>query len=294
MRVLKWIGIIILILLIIFVGIAAVVYAKTGSRIGKKYNVHVQAIKVPTGAAAIARGRHLVIAVGKCTDCHGEDLAGDVFIDDPVVGRYVATNLTGSDKKENFSTANLVMSMRQGVDPESKQSLIFMPSYVFRFFSDKDLGAIIAYLKTLKPVKKNLPTTSVGPLARVLYLQGKFPLLAAEMIQKNPAPKPKEPAPGVSVAYGKYLVDTGGCRGCHGENLKGGPIPEAPPGTPPASNLTFKGDIKKWTEADYVKALRQGVEPNREKINSFMPWKGAGKMTDEEIRATWLYLRTVK
>lgn len=218
-------------------------------------------------------------------------MAGDVFIDNHVIGRYVATNLTGADKNENFTTANLAVSIRQGVDnPESKQSLIFMPSYDFRFFSDKALGAIIAYLKSLKPIEKNLPKTSVGHLARILYLQSKFPLLPAEIIKQNPIPIPKEPTPGVSMAYGKYLVDTGGCRGCHGESLKGGPLPFAPPGTPPASNLTVNDDMKNWKQSDFFKSFRKGVEPNGTKINNFMPWKGAGKMTDDEIMATWAYL----
>jgi len=82
----------------------------------------------------------------------------------------------------------------------------------------------------------------------------------------------------------------GGCTGCHGPELVGGPSHE--PGAPPAANLTPAG-IGTWTEADFFKALRSGVRPDGTAINPAMPWASSGRMTDDELRALWLYLRTV-
>jgi hypothetical protein len=65
-----------------------------------------------------------------------------------------------------------------------------------------------------------------------------------------------------------------------------------PPGLPPASNLTTAG-IGNWTEADFVRALREGTRPDGTVINEFMPWKAFRGMTDAELHAIWLYLRSV-
>ena len=65
-----------------------------------------------------------------------------------------------------------------------------------------------------------------------------------------------------------------------------------PPDLPLASNLTPAG-LGAWTEADFVRALREGRRPDGSAINEFMPWRGYGAMTDSELRALWLYLRSV-
>lgn len=49
-----------------------------------------------------------------------------------------------------------------------------------------------------------------------------------------------------------------------------------------------------WTEQDFFAVMREGKRPNGAIINSeFMPWKATMNMSDDEIRALWLYLRTV-
>ena len=65
-----------------------------------------------------------------------------------------------------------------------------------------------------------------------------------------------------------------------------------PPGLPPASNLTPAG-IGSWTEVDLTRALREGKRPDGSQLDEFMPWKVFRGMTDAEIHAVWLYLRSV-
>ena len=96
---------------------------------------------------------------------------------------------------------------------------------------------------------------------------------------------------GVSPVYGKYLVEIAGCAGCHGYGLSGGRV-AGPPGIPPASNLTPAG-IGAWTEPDLRRVLREGRKPSGAAIDPFMPWKTYAGMTDDEIAAIWLYLRSV-
>lgn len=292
-RFFKWLGIVFGILLVVIVVFISAVYLISNSRLNKKFEIKAETIKIPKDELSIKKGRHLVLAVGKCSGCHGNNLAGKIVYDDPAVGRLVSANLTGGGKDGRLSDKEFVIAFRLGINPKTKKTLIFMPSYALRNFSDKDLGSIIAYLKTLKPIEKKLPVNTIGPIARFFYLQGKYPLSPAQIIEDDPIDKPVEPEHGTTAAYGKYLIDTGGCRDCHGEDLAGGPIAFAPPGTPTPQNLTRSGDMKNWSEDDFKEALRKGIKPSGVKINQFMPWKETKFLTDDEIKATWRYLRSV-
>lgn len=65
-------GIVALLLLAI-----ASVYLITSLRFRKQYDVPATAVPVLSDSATLARGRHLATAIGKCTECHQEDLGGD-------------------------------------------------------------------------------------------------------------------------------------------------------------------------------------------------------------------------
>ena len=98
--------------------------------------------------------------------------------------------------------------------------------------------------------------------------------------------------PADTVEYGHYIAQVGGCTGCHGAGLSGGPIPGVPPDFPPAQNLTPTG-IGQWSDADIVRALRVGKRPDGTTINQFMPWPYTASMTDTEMAALIKYLRSV-
>lgn len=292
-KVLKWIGIVIGVLVGLIIVAVAAVYIISGARMAKTYNVQPETIAIPTDAASIERGRHLATAVGKCVDCHGENLGGSAFIDDPALGRVVAVNLTSGKGGIGgaFTDADFVRAIRHGVRPDGK-SVIFMPAQEFYNFSDADLGAIIAYIKSVPPVDNTPPKTTVRVLGRVLLLAGKIELLPAELIDQSAA-RPTAPHEGVTADYGQYLVATGGCKGCHNPSLSGGPVTGAPPSAPPAANLTPGGELAGWSETDFMNALRTGVTVSGRHLDAFMPWKYAGQMTDDEIAAVWMYLQTV-
>ncbi|MEP7324821.1 MAG: cytochrome c [Gemmatimonadota bacterium] len=276
-------GIVLLLLLAV-----VIIYIITGLRIGKHYDVATVPITEPTDSAAIARGQHLATAIGKCTVCHGDDLGGQVLGDNLVFGRLVTANLT-TGKGGVFSrndAASIGRAIRDGLRRDGTP-LIFMPSESYHVMSDADVGAIIAYLRSRPPVDRTLPATRVGPLARALSLFTEFPLIPARQID-HATPPPREVSVESTEHYGKYLVQIGLCTGCHRSNLSGGGGPEGR-----SSNLTPAG-IGSWTEADFMRALREGKRPVGAVIDStVMPWPLAGKMTDEEIHAVWLYLKSV-
>jgi Cytochrome C oxidase, cbb3-type, subunit III len=93
------------------------------------------------------------------------------------------------------------------------------------------------------------------------------------------------------AGFGRYLADVSGCHGCHGFGLSGGRV-AGPDDLPLASNLTPAG-LGTWSEADFVRAIREGRWPDGTAINEFMPWRSYCSMSDDELRALWAYLRSV-
>ena len=96
------------------------------------------------------------------------------------------------------------------------------------------------------------------------------------------------------LEYGAYLAT--GCVGCHGMTLSGGKIPGGPPGTPEPANITPDPEtgIGRWTQADFVRVLREGIRPDGRQVDAFMPVAMTKEFTDMELEAIWKYLRTVE
>jgi cytochrome c553 len=269
---------------------AGVVYARSESMLHRTYAVAQRPIAIPSDSASVARGAHLVDAVGTCATCHGEDLGGRVYADMGPIGIVAGPNLTPGrgGRGAVFQDDDWVRAIRFGTHRDGT-TLIAMPSEVFMNMSDADLGAVVAHLKRLPPVDREMPASRFRPLGRALLAAGKLNVLTAP---KTPAKASVPSVPvGITPAYGKYLVEIAGCAGCHGYGLSGGKV-AGPPGIPPASNLTPSG-IGDWSESDLRRVLREGRRPNGTAIDPFMPWKTYAGMTDDEIAAIWLYLRSV-
>jgi len=288
-RVLKWLGIAlgsVLILIVISVG---VVYAISSRAISKTYTITPAPLTISADSTSIARGRHLATAVNQCLNCHGDNLAGKVFVDNPVMGRIYSANLTrgkGGISGE-YSDLDYVRAIRHGVGRDGKL-LLAMPVDAFFHMSEADLASVIAYLKTIPAVDAVVPPKKVGPLARALYLGTDFPLIPGEKLPHD-QPRPAEVPRGVTSEYGGYLATIGGCKSCHLADLNGGVPME---GAILSANLTPTG-IGKWTEADFVKAMRNGIRPDGRVLSAVMPWPYMRHMTDDELRALWTYLRSL-
>lgn len=291
--ILKWLGIVLLALVVLGAAGGGFIWWKSSALLRATYEVPAGTIAIPTGdAAALERGRHLVDAVGKCQECHGEGFRGTVFIDALPFARVGAPNLTSGRGGVAVarSDADLVRAIRHGVAPDGR-GLVIMPSEAYIHFTDADLGAIVAYLRTLPAVDNELPATVVGPIARALLVAGKLPVFPAAYIAHDSV-APYATAPDTTAAYGRYLAWTGACHVCHTPSLSGGAA-AGPPGSPIAANIT-PGGLPDWTLEEFRTLLREGRgRGGREINNEFMPWRPAGHMTDAEIHAVYLYLRSV-
>jgi cytochrome c553 len=277
-------------LVLIIVALAVWVYAASEAMLSKTYQVPSKLVAIPTAAGAVERGEHLVKAVGACATCHDTDLGGKVYAEMGPVGVVAGRNLTrgrGGIGGE-FTDADWVRAIRYGIRRDGT-TLIMMPSEVYTKFTDADLGALIAYLKQLPPVDREIPESRFGPVGRALLAVGKMKILTAPKTFHADTSSSAEPA--ATAGYGRYLADVSGCHGCHGFGLSGGKV-AGPDNLPPASNLTPAG-LRSWSERDFVRALREGRRPDGSSINEFMPWRSYASMSDLDLQALWLYLRSV-
>jgi cytochrome c553 len=290
MKVLKFLGYALVILVLVLALAFTGAFFASNAKLKKTFVVKVQPVKVPADAAAIARGRHIAETRG-CLECHGADLAGATVFDNGPMGRVDGSNLTrgAGGIGASFSDDDFVRAIRHGVMPDGR-GLFLMPSTDFATFSDADMGALVAYLKSVPPVNKPNGPVHLGPVARALLATGKI-RLAADVIDHAHV-QPAAVMPGVTVEYGRYLAT--GCTGCHGGNFSGGKIKIGPPDWPAAANLTpdHDGRIANWTEADFIKTLRTATRPDGTELNPVMP-RAFAKLEDTELKALWTFLRTL-
>jgi len=215
-------------------------------------------------------------------------------MDDPAIGKVIASNLTtgkggvGGD----YTDAGWVKAIRHGVRMDGTP-LLFMPSVEFYFLSDEDLGAVIAYIKSAPPMDNVLPRSSVSPLGTLVMMVPGVTFTPAEWIPHE-APRPVPPPVGITPEYGEYLTQS--CKVCHGLTMSGGKIPAFPASWPPALNLTWgEGSaLPSWSEEDFVNALRTGETPGGMQLRkAYMPWTSYRYMNDDELRAVWVYLKSL-
>lgn len=287
-KVLKWAGIGLggVVLLLALTGF--VVNRISVSRQNEKYSIDPEGIVIPTDAESLAEGERLFAARG-CAECHGAGGEGRVMIDNGAIGLLAGSNLT--KRTARYSTKDWVRTVRHGVLPDGRAALL-MPSHEYFRMPDAELGKIVAYIKTLPMSDNEVPACEVGFVGSILHVAGMFPLIPAEMIEdhsvRNPAP---DPAP--TVEYGEYLAEA--CRGCHGPQLSGGPIPGAPPEMGSPANITpHASGLRDWTEEQFFTLMRTGRRPDGSEVNpAQMPWGVYRHMTDTELTALFAFLKTV-
>lgn len=290
-KVFKWIGIV----LGSLVGLALIsvvaLYLIGNAKLNKTYEFPSSNITIPTDEASIAYGKHRAETL--CEGCHNNELSGinDWFSAGPL-GTIDSANLTsgvGGVGQEFTSDQDYVNAIRHGVDPEGKP--IFMPAvYSTSYLSDKDLGSIIAYVKSVPPVDHKTNGHQFKPLAKIMLALGVLPPLPVEVVSHEIHVTAPERA--VSADYGGYLIDTNDCRVCHGQELNGAQLPD-PTVNIITPNLTPGGEPGFWTEEQFINTIRTGVAPSGHQLSDNMPWKDYRFMTDDELKAIFMYLQSL-
>ncbi|HEY8477369.1 MAG TPA: cytochrome c [Chloroflexota bacterium] len=254
----------------------------------------VPSVTVARTPEQVARGERLAYL---CTGCHASapgrlpldgghenQLGGP---DGSGIGVLYAPNLTPAGPLSDWSDGEIVRAIREGIDRDGRP-LLLMPSEHFRHLSDADVQAIVAYLRSQPPVRRETPPTSMNLIGTILVGLGFFPT-AVQPPLTEPIPSPP---PGVNAEHGRYLVEISGCASCHGADLAG--LPSDQFGPPPGPNLTVL--VPTWTEAQFVRTLRTGVDPTGHRLDpTLMPWPAfSAAFTDDELSAMYAYLRELK
>ena len=288
----KWIGIVLGSLVGLVIVAGGVLVFMGNARLNKTYDFPPSNLTIPTDAASIARGKHRVETL--CVGCHGDDLSGiNNWFNAGPIGTIDSANLTSGDGgvgREFTSDEDYVRAIRHGIDPEGKPTLMFAVPATSHL-SDDDLAAIIAYLKTIPPVDHKTNGHQLSPLGKIMLAAGKLGNLPVEVVSHQA--HVTAPLEGVTVDYGGYLVVTNACSDCHGPELAGGEYPD-PSVKLITPNLTPGGDLSAWTEDQFVNTIKTGVTPHGHNLDpELMPWNIYGKMTDDELKAVWMYLQSL-
>ncbi len=256
----------------------------------------------------LARGRYLVNGIGECFACHGpfnlnapgwppvrgKEGSGFDFSSWGTAG-VVAPNLT-PDRETGAGTWSddmLARAIREGVahdghllDPTR------MPYEFYRSMSDEDLASIIVYLRSISPIRNALPPVKTPENLVAPYA---VPI-------STPVPQPDISTP---EKRGAYLVQLGACQWCHtlrdanrrllsGLEFGGGDLIANPFSQASSANLTpDPSGISYYDEAQFLKTMRTGKVGAR-KISPNMPWWFFGQMNDDDLKAIFAYLRTLK
>jgi mono/diheme cytochrome c family protein len=264
-------------------------------------------IPLPTAPASapVARGEYIVRNVAVCGHCHSAEpknsdgvLSGGREFRDWRIGTARASNLTPDSETGlgAWSDAEIVRALRNGLSRNGRLLAPVMPYEWFHGMSDEDAFAVARYLKSLSPVPN-----AVRQSPNLIFRIGRSTLLAPK-----PAASMSSPVPGPSPEYGRYLAHhVGLCADCH--TPRKGLLAKAdqtrlfagtsnPPKGFPAnpSNLTPDPEtgIGRWSESDFVQTMRTGVTPAGIHLHPFMPWHEMGRMSDDDLRALYRYLRT--
>ncbi len=255
------------------------------------YDVSLTQVPETTDAEVIARGKHVVEALGGCTsaNCHGADLSGGKPLVMGPVCTLIGPNITPKGLGALYTKAEMVRLLRHGVKKDGR-SVRFMPVQDFNWLPDSDLFAAVTYLKTVPSVDRQNDATEIKTLGKILDRNDKFVVDVARRIDHQKMDLAPPPTP--TADYGKYMGRL--CIGCHGAHLSGGPIPGAPKDLPVPLNMTpDDSGIKGWTYEDLDALLTKGLRKNGKQLNPFMPIENWSQMNETEKRALYTYLMSL-
>lgn len=250
----------------------------------------------------LERGTYLMQSIVACGNCHtpkgpngeipGMELAGMSPFEKTPAFDANAPNIT-QDKETgigSWTDAQIIASIREGKRPDGSIIGPPMPIGLYRGLSDWDVQAIVAYLRTVKPVKNEIPKS--------VY---RIPLPPA---YGPPVTSVPSVSPDDRVAYGAYLAGPAGhCIECHSPLGKKGPDIannlgaggfefHGPWGVSVSTNITPTGLANKsYTEIRQM--ITTGTRADGSKMLPPMAYPYYANIKEEDLRAIVAYLRTL-
>jgi len=259
-------------------------------------------IKVARTSERVERGRYLSEGLLQCFVCHSErdwkkpgappipalKGAGQVWPDRPWL---VAPNLT-PDKETGTGTWTddmLIRAIREGISHDGRVLHRQMWYAAFRTLPDEDVESVVAYLRSLKPIKHALPKTDI-PAEEAKKLEVPEPIT-------QPVPVP--PAAVSDVERGRRMAHLADCGGCHtswytpkNPGLYGGgnPVKRGSLTTLSANITSDDSGIAHYDAAFFREVMRTGKARGRE-LSPLMPWIVFRNLNDHDLDSLFAYLR---
>jgi mono/diheme cytochrome c family protein len=247
--------------------------------------------------ARVERGRYLTEHLLQCFVCHSErdwDAPGappkagrkgaGTIMSEREGRRIVAPNLTPdvATGAGGWTDDMLARAIREGIGHDGRALFWGMWYRSFAGLADEDLAAVVVYLRTLPPVRNPLPPT----------------LLPAEEAAQNamnprPITAPVEgPAPGDTLALGRYLVGVADCTGCHTgweapRNpglLGGGNHLSRRNGNVFSTNITRHESGVSYPRETFISVIHSGKGGS---LHPVMPWTAFSGLTDTDLGAIY-------
>jgi mono/diheme cytochrome c family protein len=261
------------------------------------------------GAGDALRGQMLFAAAAGC-GCHtpaaGPIGAGGREVATPF-GTFYSTNVTPDRETGigDWSDAEIDAAIRRGIVRGRGAESPVMPYYRYAGLADHDVADLIAYLRTLAPVRRANREHDVAiPLPRLGFWAWRF-------LYGRGVPRGTDALPG-EVERGRYLVDhVSICGDCHTpRNVFGAPIAgmylagaaDGPNGeSVPNVTPDLTSGIGDWTAEDIVTLLESGMTPSFDNVQGLMAemidghggGPGYGDMQPRDREAIAAYLRTI-
>ena len=279
--------------------------------VGKAENITVERT-----TARIERGKYLANAVTVCMDCHSHrdwsKFAGPMVVGTEgqggerfdqrygFPGVFYSRNITPY-KLSNWTDGEILRTITTGVDKNADPLFPVMPYHYYGQLDREDIYSIIAYIRTLAPIKNDVQKSTAD-----------FPFSIIQHLIPKKANLQNRPPESDTIAYGKYITTASACRECHTKDKKGQVIPELefgggrefalPSGMVRSSNITQDASgLKAWTEEMFIKRFKAYQDSSyhsptvgEKDFNSVMPWMMYSKMKESDLYAIFKYLQTVK
>lgn len=275
-------------------------------------------VKIEMTTERIERGKYLANNVALCMDCHStrdfskysgpikpgtEGMGGEVFGREMgLPGTIPVKNITPA-ALGNWTDGEIIRALTSGINKHGEALFPIMPYPNFIQMSEEDLYAIVAYIRTLKPIKNEVGEKELD--FPVNYIEKTLPL---DSYKPQKAPEKSD-----MKAYGKYLVTIASCNDCHtqvedgepiaGLELAGGTSMDLPFGTIRSANLTpdVETGLGAWTKEQFIQRFKsmatdqvKNMEMQPGSFNTIMPWTMYAGMSEEDLGAIYEYLHSLK
>lgn len=233
------------------------------------------AAMAPAPAAVVAEGERLAYAFG-CVSCHNRDLTGHLVEEDRERLYAWSPNLTRLLPQR--SDAEVATALRQGKRPDGSDIWV-MPVHSFRLIDDREMAALIAFLRSVPAAGEVHPPAEFGPIAKAAIASGRAKSPAGFLPQFI-ARAPAEAAPAHREGRRLALLV---CGDCHGPDLKGYDGEGAPANLDVAAAYDLPA---------FATLMRTGTRPDgSETAMTEVARDRTSHLTAAEVAAVWRYLR---